>query len=80
MESFFKKLFKLFGHTMEHVGSEFLYKGSNPQLLPWKRSLNHWTTIEVPRSWGILMPGGAGVSDRLTLSGRECLLMSFFSD
>lgn len=25
------------------------------------------------------MPEGAGMSDRLTLSGRECLLTSFFS-
>ena len=51
---------------------------SAPALETW--SLNHWTIIEVPRSCGILMPGGAGVSDRLTLSERKCLLMSFFSD
>ena len=28
--------------------SEFSYQGSNPCPLQWKRSLNHWTTREVP--------------------------------
>ena len=40
--------FFFFGLTAGHTGSYFPDQGLNPCPLQWKRSLNHWTTREVP--------------------------------
>ena len=39
----------IFGHALQHVGSQFLDQGSNLQPLHWQvLSLNHWTTMDAP--------------------------------
>ena len=45
----FLSFFIFFGHAIWLTGSWFPNQGSNPCLLRWKCSLNHWTTREIPK-------------------------------
>ena len=44
---FFFFFFFFFGHSVRHVGSQFLYQEWNPCPLQLKHSLNQWTTKEI---------------------------------
>ena len=58
----------VFGGALQYVGSWFPNQGLNPHLLHWKRSLNHWTAMEVHRTSldvavKVCFPGGISVKE-----------------
>lgn len=44
----FLHLYYIFGHTMQHMGSQFPDQDGTLRPLHWKHGVNLWTTREVP--------------------------------